>query len=111
MCLLTAFYLKHESAYLKTRLSYLRNHSRIDISSISLKDVQQQMEFPFFSLSKKPDLELRRYEDRQGNTPEIIAHFISGQPFSGTAGFVPKRTPEPPTSCLVWQADYTGSVT
>ena len=43
----------------------------IDISSISLKDVQQQMEYPFFSLSKKPDLEIRRYEDRNGNSLEI----------------------------------------
>ena len=32
----------------------------IDISSIALKDVQQQMEFPFFSLSKNPDREDRR---------------------------------------------------
>ena len=46
----------------------------IDIGSISLKDVQQQMEFPFFTLSKKPDLGIRRYEDRHGNTLEISAH-------------------------------------
>ncbi|MDE0304220.1 MAG: replication initiator protein A, partial [Albidovulum sp.] len=46
----------------------------IDIGSISLKDVQQQMEFPFFSLAKNPDLEPRRYEDRHGNTLEITAH-------------------------------------
>ena len=44
----------------------------IDIGSISLKDVQQQMEFPFFSLAKNPDLEPRRYEDRHGNSLEII---------------------------------------
>lgn len=43
----------------------------IDIGSISLKDAQQQMEFPFFALSKKPDLEPRRYQDRHGNTLEI----------------------------------------
>ena len=43
----------------------------IDISSVSLKDVQQQMEFPFFSLSKRPDLEIRGYEDRHGNSLEI----------------------------------------
>ena len=29
---------------------------------------------PFFTLSKKPDLGIRRYEDRQGNTLEISAH-------------------------------------
>ena len=46
----------------------------IDIGSISLKDAQQQMEFPFFSLSKNPDLKPRRYEDRLGNTLEITAH-------------------------------------
>ena len=46
----------------------------LDIGSISLKDVQQQMEFPFFSLAKNPDLEPRRYEDRHGNTLEITAH-------------------------------------
>ena len=51
----------------------------IDISSISLKDVQQQMEFPFFSLSKNPDLQPRHYEDRHGNTLEITAH-SSGLP-------------------------------
>ena len=43
----------------------------LDISSISLKDVRQQMEFPFFSLSKRPDLGTRRWEDRQGNSLEI----------------------------------------
>lgn len=43
----------------------------LDIASISLKDVRQQMEFPFFSLSKKPDLEPRRYEDRNGNSLEV----------------------------------------
>lgn len=46
----------------------------LDIGSISLKDVQQQMEFPFFSLSKNPDLDPRRYEDRHGNSLEITAH-------------------------------------
>ena len=58
---------------------HLPNLFSIDISSISLKDVQQQMEFPFFSLSKKPDLEPRRYEDHLGNTLEITAH-SSGLP-------------------------------
>ena len=53
---------------------HMPNLFSIDIGSISLKDVQQQMEFPFFSLSKKPDLEPRRYEDRHGNTLEITAH-------------------------------------
>lgn len=50
---------------------HLPNFFSIDISSISLKDVQQQMEFPFFSLSKRPDLEIRRYEDHNGNSLEI----------------------------------------
>ena len=46
----------------------------IDIGSISLKDTHQQMEFPFFSLSKHRDLEPRHYEDHLGNTLEITAH-------------------------------------
>ena len=48
----------------------------VDIGSISLKDVQQQMEHPFFTLSKKPDLETRRYEDRHGNSIEISPHSL-----------------------------------
>ena len=43
----------------------------IDIGSISLKDTQQQMAYPFFALSKNPDREERRYEDHHGNTLEI----------------------------------------
>ena len=43
----------------------------LDLASISLKDVRQQMEFPFFSLSKKPDLDPRRYEDQNGNSLEV----------------------------------------
>ena len=43
----------------------------VDIGSISLKDAAPQMEFPFFTLSKKPDLGIRRYEDRHGNTLAI----------------------------------------
>ncbi len=46
----------------------------IDIGSISLKDTHQQMEFPFFSLSKHRDLKPRRYEDHLGNSLEITAH-------------------------------------
>ena len=53
---------------------HMPNLFSIDISSISLKDVQQQMEFPFFSLSKNRDLEIRRYEDRHGNTLETYPH-------------------------------------
>ncbi|MDE0003967.1 MAG: replication initiator protein A, partial [Rhodospirillaceae bacterium] len=40
--------------------------------SISLKDVQQQMEFPFFSLSKRPDHSFLRYSDRHGNSLEVV---------------------------------------
>ena len=50
---------------------HLPNLFSIDIASISLKDIQQQMEFPFFSLSKKPDLEIRRYKDRHNNSLQI----------------------------------------
>ena len=48
--------------------------NRIDIASISLRNAQQQMEFPFFSLSKSRDLEIRRNEDLYGNTLEIYPH-------------------------------------
>ena len=51
----------------------------IDIASSSLKDVQQQMEFPFFSLSKKPDLEIRRYKDRDNNSLQITPS-VMGMP-------------------------------
>ena len=44
----------------------------LDISSVSLKDVQQQMEFPFFSLSKRPDHSFLRYSDRHGNSLEVV---------------------------------------
>ena len=50
---------------------HLPNLFSFDISSISLKDVQQQMEFPFFSLPKRPDLQIRQYEIRRGNSLKI----------------------------------------
>ena len=46
----------------------------IDIGSISLKDVQQRTEFPFHSLSMRPDLEPRHHQVRPGNTLEITVH-------------------------------------
>lgn len=43
----------------------------LNLASISLKDARQQMEFPFFALSKNPDLEPRHYEDQHGNSLEV----------------------------------------
>jgi len=41
-----------------------------DVADAVLKDVMQQMEHPFYSLSKKPEIGIRRYE-YNGNTLEI----------------------------------------
>ena len=38
---------------------YLPNLFSLDISSISIKNTQQQLEHPLFSLSKKPDIQPR----------------------------------------------------
>ena len=42
-----------------------------DISDAIIKDDMAMMEHPIFSLSKKPDTTVRRYEDRKGNFLEI----------------------------------------
>src|SRR6201998_335634 len=42
-----------------------------DVADAVLKDLIPQMEHPFFSLSKKPDVEIRRYE-HNGNWLEIV---------------------------------------
>lgn len=41
-----------------------------DVADATLKDVMQQMEHPFYSLSKKPETTVRNYE-HNGNTLEI----------------------------------------
>lgn len=41
-----------------------------DVSDAILKDIMQHMEHPFYSLSKKPDTQIRRYE-HNGNWIEI----------------------------------------
>ena len=41
-----------------------------DVADAVLKDVMQQMEHPFYSLSKKPETAIRRYE-HNGNWLEI----------------------------------------
>ena len=41
-----------------------------DVADAVLKDIDQEMEHPFYSLSKKPDLTIRRYE-HNGNWIEI----------------------------------------
>src|SRR6202167_2486769 len=42
-----------------------------DVADAVLKDLVQQMEHPFYSLSKKPDTQIRRYE-HNGNWLEIV---------------------------------------
>jgi plasmid replication initiation protein len=42
-----------------------------DITDVILKDDMASMEHPFYSLSKKPDREPRRYEDGKGNWIEF----------------------------------------
>ena len=43
----------------------------IDVASISLKDTQQHLEHPFFVLSTKPDINIRHYNDHNGNSITI----------------------------------------
>jgi hypothetical protein len=42
-----------------------------DVADAVLKDIMPQMEHPFYSLSKKPETKIRRYE-HNGNWLEII---------------------------------------
>src|SRR5271154_2209454 len=42
-----------------------------DVADAALKDLHPQMEHPFYSLSKKPDTQIRRYE-HNGNWLEIV---------------------------------------
>lgn len=41
-----------------------------DLADISFKDIHQEMEHPFYALSKKPDLTVRKY-NHNGNTIQI----------------------------------------
>ncbi|PCH79761.1 MAG: plasmid replication initiator [Hyphomicrobiales bacterium] len=45
-----------------------------DVSDAILKDIMPQMEHPFYSLSKKPEMNIRRYENN-GNWLEVIPSF------------------------------------
>tara|TARA_R110002072_G_scaffold302664_1_gene487128 strand:- start:44 stop:307 length:264 start_codon:yes stop_codon:yes gene_type:complete len=42
-----------------------------DVADAVLKDIMPQMEHPFYSLSKKPEMNVRRYE-HNGNWLEVI---------------------------------------
>jgi hypothetical protein len=46
-----------------------------DVADAVLKDIMPQMENPFYSLSKKPDMKVRRYE-HNGNWLEPIPSYI-----------------------------------
>lgn len=46
-----------------------------DVTDAILKDIMPQMEHPFYSLSKKPDMKIRRYE-HNGNWLEIIPSYL-----------------------------------
>lgn len=48
-----------------------------DVADAVLKDIMQQMEHPFYSLSKKPETRVRRYENN-GNWLEIVPS-VKGQ--------------------------------
>ena len=45
-----------------------------DVADAVLKDIMPQMEHPFYSLSKKPEMSIRRYE-HNGNWLEVIPSF------------------------------------
>ena len=45
-----------------------------DVADAVLKDIIPQMEHPFYALSKKPEMTIRRYE-HNGNWVEIIPSF------------------------------------
>ena len=51
-----------------TPVRYQPTFFSIDVATLAIKDSQQQLEHPFFSLSKTPDTTTRHYEDRYGNT-------------------------------------------
>lgn len=46
-----------------------------DVSDAILKDLIAHMEHPFYSLSKKPEMTVRRYEDERGNWLEVTPSY------------------------------------
>lgn len=46
-----------------------------DVADAVLKDLMAQMEHPFYSLSKKPEMTVRRYEDGNGNWIEVTPSY------------------------------------
>ena len=55
---------------------YLPNLFSLDVSSISIKDAQQQLEHPLFSLSKKPDIRPREYQAENGTKIEVLPNYL-----------------------------------
>ncbi len=45
-----------------------------DVANAAFKDIMPQMEYPFYSLSKKPDMDIRRYE-HNGNWIEFVPSY------------------------------------
>ena len=58
-----------------TPVRYQPNFFTIDVASIGIKDVRQQLEHPIFSLSKVPDTRPRYYDDGRGNKFEVGPHY------------------------------------
>ena len=58
-----------------TPVRYQPNFFTIDVASIGIKDTNQQLEHPIFSLSKTPDLKPRKYDDGRGNKFEVGPHY------------------------------------
>ena len=46
-----------------------------DVADAVIKDLMSQMEHPFYSLSKKPEMTVRRYEDANGNWIEVTPSY------------------------------------
>ena len=46
-----------------------------DVADAVIKDLMSQMEHPFYSLSKKPEMAVRRYEDGKGNWIEVTPSY------------------------------------
>ena len=46
-----------------------------DVADAVLKDIMPQLEHPFYSLSKKPDIAIRKYQ-HNGNSLEIVPNVL-----------------------------------
>ncbi|MCY4304372.1 MAG: replication initiator protein A [Aestuariivita sp.] len=70
---------KTKSLPVLTPQRYLPNLFTLDVSSINIKDTQQQLEHPLFSLSKKPDIRPKEYQLDNGTKIEVLPNYL-GRP-------------------------------